>query len=136
MPASIESTLGIYTKALAIQERRTEILARNLANGSTPGYKAQDLDFKIALKNAQRGQGDSGIKLKSTSAGHLGTLPFVSSTKDGLFYREPTQKSLDGNTVNTQIEQSAFSRNSIQYQATMTFLNGSIRGLMGAIKGE
>ena len=134
MPASIDSTLSVYSKALAVQEQRTVLLARNLANSDTPGYKAQDLDFKSALKDAE--QGVSSIKLKSTRAGHMDSLPSKLVSKDHLFYREGTQVALDGNTVDTQVEQSAFSRNSIQYQATMTFLSGSIRGLMGAIKGE
>jgi flagellar basal-body rod protein FlgB len=51
-------------------------------------------------------------------------------------YRIPNQPSLDGNTVDTQVEQAEFAENSIRYQSTLTFLSGKFQGLTRAIKGE
>jgi flagellar basal-body rod protein FlgB len=53
-----------------------------------------------------------------------------------LKYRVPMAPSLDGNTVDEQLEQSAFAENSVRYQATLTFLNGKLRDLMTAITGS
>jgi flagellar basal-body rod protein FlgB len=51
-------------------------------------------------------------------------------------YRTPSQPSLDGNTVETDVEQAAFAENAVQYRAALTFLNGQIRTLHLAIKGS
>ena len=53
-----------------------------------------------------------------------------------LLYRTPMQPSLDGNTVDTELEHTAFSANAIEYQATLTFLNERISGIRKALKGE
>ena len=44
--------------------------------------------------------------------------------------------SLDGNTVEAQVEQAEFAQNSMQYMASLRLLNGKLKGLMTAIKGE
>jgi flagellar basal-body rod protein FlgB len=51
-------------------------------------------------------------------------------------YRVPLQPALDGNTVDTQVEQAEFTRNAIQHQASLMFLDGRIKGILTAIKGQ
>ena len=51
-------------------------------------------------------------------------------------YRVPLNPSLDGNTVETAVEQIQFSENVMRYQSSLSFLNNRITGLMSAIKGE
>ena len=120
---------GIHTQALALRGRRAEVLATNLANADTPGYQARDLDFAAVLAE----QGDNGA-LQVTDTRHLGgTDPDFNFA---LRYREPLQASLDNNTVDVQAERAAFADNSMRYQASLTFLNGRIRGLMSALRGE
>jgi flagellar basal-body rod protein FlgB len=46
------------------------------------------------------------------------------------------QDSLDGNTVDEQIEQSQFMENAVQYQASLDFLGGKFNGIRKALKGE
>lgn len=131
MPFNIDSALGIYPQTLALHARRAEVLAANMANADTPNYKARDIDFKTALNYAQSDMGT----LKRTQAGHIAADS--DAVAAGLVkYRVPHQSSLDGNTVNTEIEQAEFTRNAIQYQATLTFLSGRIRSLMTAIRGD
>ena len=48
----------------------------------------------------------------------------------------PLAPSLDGNTVDAQLEQAAFAENAVRYQATLTLLNGRLRSLMTAITGQ
>ena len=132
MPNNIGSVLGQYADTLVLRSRRAEILANNLANADTPGFKARDMDFSSALKDATK----TAIQLKTTSAGHVSSAALATPNSEELMYRVPTQPSLDGNTVETHIEQAEFSRNALQYQATLTFLNGRIKGLKGALKGE
>lgn len=122
--------LGFHEQALRFRSHRNEVLSSNIANADTPNYKARDLDFSNALKSA-RGQ---SIGLTKTSDMHRDV---VGSTSHGgeLKYRIPTQSSLDGNTVETDVEQAKFAENALQYRASLSFLDGRIRSLKFAIKG-
>jgi flagellar basal-body rod protein FlgB len=131
MPLSLDNALGIYPQALSLRARRAEVLAANLANADTPGYQARDLDFKRVLGGAQ----DGALTLVTRARGHLaGEVGAVGGGE--LLYRQPRQSSIDGNTVDTQVEYAEFARNALQYQASLQFLNGRIKTLMTAIKGE
>ncbi|MFA7096520.1 MAG: flagellar basal body rod protein FlgB [Gammaproteobacteria bacterium] len=130
MPINIDSALGIHAKALAVHGRRAEVLASNLANADTPNYKARDIDFKAALQQAQSGH----VPLKATHAGHI--QPAGTGLSSPLLYRVPQQPSLDGNTVDTHVEQAEFARNAVNYQASLTFLGGKLKTLLSAIRGE
>ena len=133
MSISFHKALGVHAEALTIRARRTEVLASNLANADTPNYKAKDLDFKQALAQA-RGEEGGPTRMKTTHAGHISGSP--AAGEPDLMFRNPLQPSLDGNTVDTQIEKAKFAENTLQYQTTLTFLNRKFSGLMGAIKGE
>jgi len=134
VPISFDSAFGIHEQALLVREKRTEILAENLANVDTPNFKARDIDFKSALKQAAGGNGQGGIQLDTTSPSHIQSNGDISTTP--LLYRVPTQPSADGNTVENQIEQSQFAENAVRYQASFTFLSESIKGLISAIRGQ
>ncbi len=133
MPISFDSALGIHDKALVVRSQRAELLASNIANSDTPGYKAKDIDFKATLENAQAGQ-QSANGLKLTHNNHIQ----LASTSAGVetMYRVPNHASLDGNTVDSQMEKSAFAENAMRYEASLTFLNSKFRGLLTALKGE
>jgi flagellar basal-body rod protein FlgB len=134
----LDSYLGVHAQALKLREQRTELLARNLANADTPGYKARDLDFRAALA-AATGPATSPDTLRATQPGHIGTNPDAmspGSTDAFLKYRTPLAPSLDGNTVDAQLEQAAFADNAVHYQATLSFLTARFRSLMTAITGQ
>ncbi len=128
---NIDKAFGIHATALELRARRAQVLATNLANADTPNYKARDLDFKSALKAAA---GEPATTLRTTSKRHLDAAQQGGRVE--MRYRTPTQPSADGNTVDTQREQAAFTENAIQYQVSLTFLSGTIKSLMSAIKGE
>lgn len=92
------------------------VLASNIANASTPGFKARDVDFRTALNAVER-QGDTAFD-------------------NTLQFRIPDQPSMDGNTVDLNQEQTAFAENAVQYQTTLSFLNGRINQLTRALRGE
>lgn len=137
MAFNLDSYLGVHAPAMQVREKRTELLARNLANADTPGYKAQDLDFRAALASLE-GTNAPGT-MKATQAGHIGMSGGVldaGSTEAFLKYRTPLAPSLDGNTVDPQLEQAAFADNAVRYQATLNFVSSKFRSLMTAITGE
>jgi flagellar basal-body rod protein FlgB len=131
MAIGFEKALGDMPAQLALYGKRSSLLASNIANADTPNFKARDIDFRAVLARA----GTEGIALQTTQPGHIGGAGAVSSSPDPL-YRIPTQASLDGNTVNTEIEQAEFAENAVRYQSTLTFLSGRFQALKLAIKGE
>lgn len=135
MANSIDSFLGIHAQALTLESRRAQLLAANLANADTPNFKARDLDFKTALANA--GAPASGsLPLRVTQSAHQAAGATAAGTDATLRYRIPLAPALDGNTVDPQLEQAAFAENAVRYQATLTFLNSRLRGLLTAITGQ
>ena len=133
MALNLDSYLGVHQDALKLQSKRTEVIANNLANSDTPGYKARDIDFRAAMASA--GGTDATVKLATTNAGHLSIDPNTEASAN-LKYRTPLAPSLDGNTVDAQQEQAAFADNTVRYQATLTFLSARFKGLMTAITGQ
>ena len=149
MANSIDSFLGVHAQALAVESRRTQLLASNLANSDTPNYKARDVDFRAALAQASAPGAASGgaagatgatgraLPMAATNAGRSLAGGAAGSVQDPtLLYRVPLAPSLDGNTVDPQLEQAAFAENAVRYQATLTLLNSRLRSLMTAITGQ
>lgn len=131
MPNFIDKAVGNLPGHLSVYGKRSSLLASNIANANTPGYKARDIDFRAALAKA----GGEQMALKTTRGNHIAnTGPGLSSPE--VLYRTPLQPSLDGNTVDSQQEKARFTENAIRYQSTLTFLNGKFKGLKLAIKGE
>jgi flagellar basal-body rod protein FlgB len=130
MAINFNNALGVHPQALTLREKRSEVLASNLANADTPGYKARDLDFYAVLKKSM----PASNNMEQTQQGHFSPNDrLLGST---MMFRNPQQASLDGNTVESHIEQAKYAENSVQYQASLQFINGRFSGLMSAIRGE
>jgi flagellar basal-body rod protein FlgB len=123
--------LGIHAKALQLRAARAEVLANNLANADTPGFKARDINFRAILAEEQ--QQASSLQIQQTREGHLAGR---GRQHDDLLYRIPNQPAVDGNTVETQIEQAIYSRNAMSYEASFEFLNSKFKGMRNAWRGE
>lgn len=133
MAINFEKALGIHQHTLGIRSRRTEILASNIINADTPNYKAKDINFKDALMAAKS---RSGVSLNRTDNSHnFGNS--TSMAQNGLLYRISNQPDTgDGNTVDAEVERNLFMKNSLEYQASLDFLNSKISSLRKAIKGQ
>lgn len=132
MAIGFKAALGPHEQALLVRERRADVLASNLANADTPGFKARDLDFQSLIREVAGAS--SATRLETTRSGHLAA---GAAGSDGdLLYRTPMQPTLDGNTVDTDIEMAQFARNALDFQASLTFLQSKFRGLRSALRGE
>lgn len=128
----LDNLFGVHAQALALRSKRTGVLAANIANADTPNYKARDVDFKdIIAKQANT----APVSISRSDRGHL-ALPSNITTTAALKYRVPHQPSLDGNTVETDLEQGRFADNAVRYQASLTFINGKTQSMLKALKGE
>lgn len=122
--------LAQHEHALRFRAMRNQVLSSNIANADTPNYKARDFSFSDALSTARQ----HTLGLSKTSDLHQATSA-LSTTDNRLMYRVPSQPALDGNTVETDVEQAAFAENALQYRASLAFLDGQIRTLKYALKG-
>ncbi|MDF0750669.1 flagellar basal body rod protein FlgB [Marinobacter sp. 71-i] len=132
MAISLDKALGIHQHALEGRVKRAEVLANNLANADTPGYKARDVDFQAMMQKAQDSM--SGVGMTRTHESHMDTSSMGMDSE--LLYRVPHQPSVDGNTVDAQQEQARFMRNAMDYQASFQFLDGKISGIKKALSGQ
>lgn len=130
MAINLDRLIGFHQKALNIREERLEVIAGNLANANTPGYRARDIDFQKAMSSARMQQNQNMVRTDEKHlAGHMQS-PFE------LEYRIPHQPDTgDGNTVEVQQERNAFLDNGLRYQATLEFLNGKVKGMKKALSG-
>jgi flagellar basal-body rod protein FlgB len=134
MAVDLNTYLGIHAAALRVSSQRTELLANNLANADTPNFKARDIDFRETL--AKTGNRDTSVRVAVTNPGHIATGNLAAGGAPDIKYRTPLAPSLDGNTVDAQLEQAQFALNAVRYQATLTFLSAKFRTLMTAITGQ
>lgn len=130
----LTESLNFYGQALDLRAERQKVLASNIANSDTPGYKARDFDFDSALKAAVENQNSGeGLALATTHAGHITGHSAAPAAGVELAYRNPNQPSLDGNTVNMNAERVQFMDNSVHYRADLQILGSQIKGLKSAM---
>jgi len=120
-----------HEQSVKFRALRNQVLSSNIANADTPNYKARDIDFKSVLKGTQ----GSSLQMTKTSQMHRDAWN-TNGASAPLQYRIPMQSTLDGNTVETDVEQAAFAENAVMYRASLAFLNGQINGLRYAIRGS
>lgn len=130
MALNIDTYFGIHAKALSARDQRASQLANNLANADTPNFKAQDIDFNELLTATMAGNSQ---QIKTTSPQHMSLNGEFSPH---LKYRNAAHVSLDGNTVDKDMETVEFSKNALHYQASLNFLNSKIKSMMTALRGE
>lgn len=124
MSIDFSKAAGVHDDALRLRAERTKVLASNIANVSTPGYQARDLDFAASLTSAL-----------GSSDGFTGELPLDTGGQD-LLYRVPYHPSQDGNTVELGVEQASFAQNALDFQTSLTFVQMKLKGLAKAIDGQ
>ncbi len=130
----LTSTLNFQTQALILRSERQRVIASNIANADTPGYQARDMDFGAALREATGSASPAGA-LAATRAGHI--APAAGHRGEtGLKYATPSQTNLDSNSVDMDRERAAFADNAVHYEATLRFINGSVRTMLSAITGQ
>jgi len=139
----LDQVFGVQSAAISLRMQRQQLIASNIANADTPGYKAVDFNFSSALRAAI---GDSSASAATqpvgkpvlTAPGHqTGSRSAYAglSTDYRTLYRTPAQPSADANSVDMDLERARFAENSIKYEAALKSLNGQIKTLLSAIQG-
>ena len=123
----LTDALSFQTEALVLRSERQRLISSNIANADTPGYVARDFDFAQALREATSARATDG------AGGAGGAVRRAAPT---LRYAAPSQTNLDGNSVDMDRERAAFTDNSVKYEATLRFINGSVRTMLEAMKSH
>ena len=129
MIARLTDSLDFHSQALMLRAERQRLIAGNIANADTPGYKARDFDFSATLR-AARSEGSVGegiARSVMTSGNKLAPV---------LRYVQPQQTNLDSNTVDMDRERGNFMDNALKYDATLRFINGQVRTTLDAMKSH
>ncbi|GAB2191387.1 flagellar basal body rod protein FlgB [Sessilibacter sp. MAH2] len=134
MAINFDTALGIHPLALQKRTERANILANNIANAETPGFKARDLNFQAVFEQHLSNQTE-GLNMDVTQSGHRPGGAVVIND-DELLYRNPLQPSIDGNTVEEHIEHAEFMKNSLAFESSFLFLKSRFSGLLTALRGE
>lgn len=134
MVNKLDKELNFHHHALGLRIGRQELLSSNVANADTPNFKAKDIDFASAL-NEKLGLTPSfgKVALNTTSAMHI-NAGAAGTLGDHLLYRVPLQPSVDGNTVDMDMERTRFADNAIKYDASIAFISNEFRNLMLAMQ--
>jgi flagellar basal-body rod protein FlgB len=131
MIKQLTDTLNFQTQALVLRSERQRLIASNIANADTPGYKSRDMDFARALKEATGAAGSSAMA--ATQAGHI-SPPAGARSDAQMLYGAASQTNLDNNSVDMDRERASFADNSVKYEATLRFINASVRTTLDAMK--
>lgn len=138
MIGSLDGTLGFYRQALAVRGYRQEVLSADIANASTPGFKAVDVDFAEAMKNASAGGASPHMLLvndaRQMQAGG-GAGGATAAAARAVKYQSGSEVSLDGNSVDLDHEKTAAAENAVDYEAVATFTSQTLKMLSVAING-
>ena len=157
----MSADLQFQEQVLSLRAERQKLLAANIANADTPNYKARDMNFSQALAKATGASPATSLpltpSLRAASAGDAGPAPSggllathamhrptiadptgqtYSTQSPEPLYRVPEQASMDGNTVDMDRERANFADNAVRFEATLRFINGNVRSILSAIRGD
>lgn len=139
----LDAAFSFHESALRIRSQRQELIAANIANADTPNYKARDIDFKSMMQQALSNSSSTGAtnlsEVSKTSSMHLNGIPNHNNSAAGPnepLFRPIIQGSVDGNSVDMDVERNQFVDNGIRYEASLTMINGQIKKLLSAIQGQ
>ncbi|MDB3993191.1 flagellar basal body rod protein FlgB [Gammaproteobacteria bacterium] len=139
MTQSLNEYFAFNHAAMTVKNQRLELISGNIANASTPGFKAKDLDFSTLLRNSfDRQDNKFEVPLGATNPEHMGFFkgPAWTDTDSAVTYYVPLAPSLDNNTVEIGVEQARYGRAIADYQASLQFMESKISGLRKALKGD
>ncbi len=131
MVSHLDTEFKFLQKSMDLRAYRQQVLASNIANADTPGYKSRDFDFSGELDRAMGGQA-AKLEMRTTSSRHLQSKQDNALGVD-LKYRSSVQPSIDGNTVDMDVERAQFADNAIHYQFAVEYLRDGFRKMQSAI---
>ncbi|MHB1404959.1 MAG: flagellar basal body rod protein FlgB [Desulfitobacteriaceae bacterium] len=126
---------NILEKSLDASSLRQKVLANNVANVDTPGFKRSDVDFQEVLGQALgEGNNSGGLALKRTSPQHLPGSNEGAAT--GVVTDENTSFRNDGNNVDVDREMANVAENGIYYNSVTRAISAELGLMRMVIQGK
>lgn len=119
--------VNVLDKAADAGWKRNDVLANNIANADTPGYKRKDVQFETYLIGAIGGTDSLDRTIAEMDLDGLNATTYTEQA--GLSYR------MDGNNVDITTENVELAKNQIRYNTLMTSINHEFQQLKSAIGG-
>lgn len=130
-----DATIKALAASIKMREMRQELIASNIANAETPGYKAKRLSFEDALARALDVDGQESMNISDDEHFDVGSGGFANLQPE--VYEDPNgNASEDGNTVDRDYEMSQMAKNKILYDASVQLLNKKLGLMKYAINSE
>lgn len=102
--SGFDPTIGALNTILNLRLMNQNIIASNIANAETPGYKAQRVDFETSLRDALNSQHNTDpVRVE------------IFNDPNGI-------ESIDGNTVSRSNEMSLMAENEVLYNSAVELL--------------
>lgn len=122
---------GIMSRAMEYSMLRHEILADNIANIDTPGFKRSDVSFQFELQRALGAQEERGLELQRSSPRHFAgsNTSDPAQVKAKVFIQPDTWTRNDLNNVDPEAEMANMAQNVMYYQALSNRLSARFRQL-------
>lgn len=129
-----DRTMRLLQRSLDLRSARQRVIASNLANEETPGYRASELTFVDQLQSSHKGR--LPIVITATQSRHFGVHgPQGVQAVTGKLGEVPAgDLPLDANSVNLELEMAKLSENAMQYNAAATILAKRFTSLLSAIR--
>ena len=133
-------TTVALVKTLSFNAARLKMIAENVANSETPGYRPQRLDTKAfqqalreALDRRERHPGSvfkvrSGREVTTDARGNLEVTPSIEPAENILFH--------DGTNMSIERQMSDLAETSMTHDLATTLLRGEYEALRKAIRGR
>jgi len=115
-----DRTMRTLETALDVASARHQVIANNVANVNTPGFKAADVDFVSSLEQAMAGRAESADRRltgRTTRAGHFAISGAASTGRSPIVQTEDEGASMkvDGNSVDIDLEMAKMAENATMY---------------------
>lgn len=120
------NSMGLMLKSMDFLWKKQEVIANNIANVDTPGYKSRYVTFEEELQRRLE---------NARSGGRAGLKEALEDTRYEIHVTDNETARLDGNNVNTDSEMVEMTRAAMQYQYAQSAYNGELGRLRTAIKG-
>lgn len=129
-----DRTMQLLQRSLDLRSAQQRVIASNLANEETPGYRAFELNFQDQLRAAHKGR--LPVSLAVTQSRHIGPHgPQGLQAVTGRLREVPAgDLPLDANSVNLELEMAKLSDNAMQYNAAASITAIRFRQLLSAIR--
>lgn len=133
MDLLITPLMIMLEKKLDAAALRQKVIANNLANVDTPGFKKSNVEFEDILRQAQN---KDSLRLRTTDSRHIDFSINIQAAQARVVIDNSTTLRNDGNNVDIDSEMTALAKNAIDYQAISQILGNKYSGRKKLVSGK